>query len=374
MTAKEPVSIDDIMAESWDKFSTLHDKAETALKALSRELPPDLYESLKVELLGLIFPKGHATKLSVRLVIDTNIIIRDSFRVGKGKPSTTERILSSPFVELLAPPNIFEEVRETIQKDLPPGASQERALGHAMSILSKVKIATTKYAAYEEAKKLIWPRVATSSPTDVHFLGLAIQTEADAVVSFDKKAFDHLPEMKRWELSKTVQVVQTYEAGTLSLFLVGMGFDLSSKMFQQLLVLVLKGLEEVVQIVVALTGLLVKGTIDALSYLPRWAWAIVLGAVGVVLVLAIINHEFQTAFTETIAKVLDEIKIIFKGLFEALEYFWVAIKEILIMILNLTAPVVVPSMIVITGVIFKTLAGLLRQAHGNFDIFTSESK
>ncbi len=343
MTAKEPVSIDDIMAESWDKFSTLHDKAETALKALSRELPPDLYESLKVELLGLIFPKGHATKLSVRLVIDTNIIIRDSFRVGKGKPSTTERILSSPFVELLAPPNIFEEVRETIQKDLPPGASQERALGHAMSILSKVKIATTKYAAY-------------------------------AVVSFDKKAFDHLPEMKRWELSKTVQVVQTYEAGTLSLFLVGMGFDLSSKMFQQLLVLVLKGLEEVVQIVVALTGLLVKGTIDALSYLPRWAWAIVLGAVGVVLVLAIINHEFQTAFTETIAKVLDEIKIIFKGLFEALEYFWVAIKEILIMIWNLTAPVVVPSMIVITGVIFKTLAGLLRQAHGNFDIFTSESK
>jgi hypothetical protein len=153
-----------------------------------------------------------------------------------------------------------------------------------------------------------------------------------------------------------------------------MGLDLSSKMFQQLLVLVLKGLEEVVQIVVALTGLLVKGTIDALSYLPRWAWAIVLGAVGVVLVLAIINHEFQTAFTETIAKVLDEIKIIFKGLFDALEYFWVAIKEILIMIWNLTAPVVVPSMIVITGVIFKTLAGLLRQAHGNFDNFTSGSK
>jgi predicted nucleic acid-binding protein len=373
MTAKDPVSIDDVMAESWNKFSTLHDKAERALKAFSRELPPDLYESLKSELLRFVFPKGHPTKLKVRLVIDTNIIIHDAFRVGRGKPSTTERILSSAFVELIAPPNILEEVEETIRKDLPAGVSLEKALGHAKSLLSKIEIATTRYGAYEAAKKIIWPRVATGSPADVYFLGLAIQAEADALVSSDKKAFDQLSEMKRWEMSKTVQIVQTYESGTLSLFLVGIGFDLSAKMFQQLLMFFLKALEEVVRIVVTLTGLLAKGSFDLLSSLPSWAWAIVLGVIGGVLVFAIVNGEFRAAFSETFAKAVDEIKLMFKGLFDALEYFWNAIKDILIIIWNFTAPVIVPGMIAVTGVLCETLAGLLRQAQGNFDSFTSES-
>jgi predicted nucleic acid-binding protein len=371
METKEPVSIDDIIAENWSKFSNMRERAERALKGFSAEFPPDFYEALKEELLGFLLPKGNRTKLKVKLVIDTNIIIRDAFRVAKGKPSTTERFLSSAFVELIAPSNIIEEVHETIRKDLPRGASLEKAVRHARFLLSKVKIVASKSGAHEAAKKLIWSRVGTRSPTDVYFLGLAIESEADAVVSGDKKAFEALPTIRRWEMSETVKVVQTYEAGTLSLFLVGVGFDLSSKMFQQLLVLFLKGLEEAVQIVVALTGLLVKGSLGVLSSLPSWAWALVLGVVGVVLVLAIVNSEFRAGFSETIGKAVDEIKVMFKGLFDAVEYFWQAIRNIFIIIWNLTAPIILPNLIVATGVLCETVAGLMKQARGNFDNFTS---
>jgi len=98
VSSENPVSLGDIIAENWDKFADLRDRAEKAFESLLRELPPDLYESLKEDLLGLIFPKGHQTKLRVRLVIDTNIIIQDAFRVAKGLSSTTERLLTSAFV------------------------------------------------------------------------------------------------------------------------------------------------------------------------------------------------------------------------------------------------------------------------------------
>ncbi len=371
MVVEEPVSLTDIIAENWDKFSTLRDRAKRAFKDLTSELPPDFYESLKADLLRFIFPKGRQSKLTVKLVIDTNIIIRDAFRVAKGKPSTTERLLSSAFVEVMAPPNIVEEVQETIRKDLPPGASLEKALVHARSLLSRVKIFGANSDAYLEARKRIWSRVGADSPGDVSFLALAIETGADALVSGDKKAFEHLEEMRRWEMSKTAEVILTYEGGTLFLFLGSIGLDLSWKMLQQVLILTLGALEETLEIVVGIVGNLAKGSVDALSSLPSWAWAMIVGALGGILLLAIVNEGFRAGFAEIIAKVIAQIKTMFEAVLAAVEYFWQAIREILVIVWNMSAPIVVPNLIVIAGVMSENLAGLLRQAQGNFEGLTS---
>ena len=144
MTESTPVSIEDIIAENLDKLSVMHDRAERALKKFSLEFPADFYESLKEELLSLFLPKGHRRKLRLKLVIDTTAIIQDSFRVAKGKPSTTERLLSSAFVEMIAPPNILDEVSTKLREKLPRGASLEKALSHAKSLLSRIRMKHTR--------------------------------------------------------------------------------------------------------------------------------------------------------------------------------------------------------------------------------------
>jgi predicted nucleic acid-binding protein len=371
MTESTPVSIEDIIAENLDKFASLHDRAERALKDLSLELPADFYESLTEELMELLLQKGHARRLKLKLVIDTTVIIHDSFRVAKGRSSTTERFLSSSFVEVVAPPSIVDEVVTQIRKDLPRGASLEKALSHAKSLLSRIKIATTGYEAYEEARRLIGSRIAGSSQADLCFLGLAIETEADALVSSDKKAFDNLPRTRRWEMGKTVQVVQRYETGTLTLFIAGVGVELSSKIFLQILALLLSGIGEVMRIIVSMTGMLVGKTLDAISSFPKWAWALILGALASVLVLALVNQDFQEKVKETISKAFEAIETMFSSLLEAVDHFWRGIKEILIMVWNVAAPVILPELIVIVGVALESITGLLRQAKGNFDTFAS---
>ncbi len=272
----------------------------------------------------------------------------------------------------MAPPNIVEEVLKTIRDDLPRGASLEKALIHARSLLSKLKIVAATSDAYLEAKKLIWQRVGATSPADVCFLGLAIETGADAIVSGDKKAFEHVEGMRRWEMSKTATVVLTYEGGTLFLFLGSIGLDLAWKMLQQILILIVRVLEEAMQIVVGLVGLLAIGGVDTLASLPGWAWVMILGVLGGILVIAIVNEKFRAGFGEIIAKAIGEIRAMFETIFAAVEYFWRAMREILIIVWNVSAPTIVPNVIVIAGVMGKNLSGLLRQAQGNFDSFTSE--
>jgi predicted nucleic acid-binding protein len=371
MTESTPVSIEDIITGNLDKFSVFHGLAERVLKDLSLELPAEFYEYLKEELLELLLAKGQRIRLKLKLVIDSTAIIQDSFRVAKGKPSSTERFLSSAFVEMIAPPNILEEVAAQIRKKLPRGASLEKALNHAKSLLSRVKIATARYEAYEEARRLISSRIAGGSQGDLYFLGLAIETEADAVISSDKKAFDNLPRTRRWELVKTVQVVQTFETGALTLFVAGVGIELSSKIFLQTLAFLLRAVSEVMQIVVSVTGIIIGKTLDAISSLPKWALALILGALASVLILAVVNEDFQGKVKETISKSLDAIKTMFSSLLEEVDYLWRGFKELVILIWNLAAPVVVPGLIVIVGVALESIVGLVRQAQGNFEGFTS---
>jgi predicted nucleic acid-binding protein len=272
---------------------------------------------------------------------------------------------------MMAPPNILDEVSTKLREKLPRGASLEKALSHAKSLLSRVKIATVKYEAYEEAKRLIGSRIANSSQGDLYFLGLAIEMEAEALVSSDKKAFDNLQTMRRWELSKTAQVVQTFESGTLTLFIAGVGLEASSRLFLQTMAFLLRGIVEVMQIIVSFTGMIAGRTLEAISSLPKWAWALILGALASVLILALVNEDLQEEVKETVSKALNAIWTMFLTLLEAVEYLWRGIKEILIIVWNTAAPAILPELIVIFGVALETISGLMQQARGNFETFNS---
>ena len=112
-------------------------------------------------------------------------------------------------------------------------------------------------------------------------------------------------------------------------------------------------------------------TLEAASSLPKWAWALIIGSLASVLILALVNEDFQQAVNETVSKALNAIVTVFSSLFEAVEYLWRGIKEILILVWNIAAPGILPELVVIHGVALETIAGLKQQAQGNFETFTS---
>jgi hypothetical protein len=136
-----PISIDDVVSENAELLGLVKEGVREGLRRIARELPPGFHEEMRQALLEVTFRANgfHKSALRVKLLIDSNIIIAEAFRVAKGKPSTTERVLSSPFVEVFAPRLVWEEVEREIRKDLPKGASLERALAHAKRLLDLVK-------------------------------------------------------------------------------------------------------------------------------------------------------------------------------------------------------------------------------------------
>ncbi|MDE1838060.1 MAG: hypothetical protein KGJ23_15790, partial [Euryarchaeota archaeon] len=136
-----PISIEDVISENGEVLEQVKVGVREGLTRLARELPPGFHQEMRQALLEVVLEANGVKRspLKVRLVIDSNIIIAEAFRVGKGKPSTTERVLRSPFVEVLAPRIVWEEVEREVRKDLPKGASLEKALAHARVLLGLVK-------------------------------------------------------------------------------------------------------------------------------------------------------------------------------------------------------------------------------------------
>lgn len=238
MTESKAVSIEDFMSENWEKFAAFEAAAEEGLIEISRKLPPDLHSIIRSKVLELLIGcvpvdvDEHESTLKVRLVVDANIIIQDSFRVAKGVPSSTLRILSSPYLELVAPDIMEEEVVRIIREQLPKGASLNKAMAHSQELLSRIRMlpkATSR--SIETACSLI----AKHSPEDVPFLAVAIDTEADAIVSRDKRAFDQQDEVARWEVGDTVVACVTCESGSLSLVVLGATAEAIGEVFEQCL-------------------------------------------------------------------------------------------------------------------------------------------
>lgn len=121
----EAIPLQEFMLENWDRFGygELESSAESTLTQLSRKLPPGYYGEIRSMLLEIMILTGLSGRLVAKAVIDSCIVVSDALRVASGKPSSTERILSSEFSEVLAPRDIRDEVERNIRANLEEGPS-----------------------------------------------------------------------------------------------------------------------------------------------------------------------------------------------------------------------------------------------------------
>lgn len=339
----ESISIDDFASENWEMFSEFKEVADKNLTKISREIPPELYLFMQEKLLEIYTSIGLKTDFKMKLIIDSNIIINDAFRVGNGKKSTTERILSSPFISVMAPPNIKEEVEKNIFLDLPKGCSLNIALKQAQKLLSKIDLITEiSYKSINKARLII----GEHSPEDIPFLALAFESDVNTIISRDKKAFDSVPEIKRWELKDTVNIVVTFESGTLSFFLIAASSEILINAFEKVILLFFKAFVEIMNIIIAFLIGFITGSYILLKKIPDWAWVILIG-VGIGIILAmILSEDFRNMVINGFSELWDFFKKLVKKIIEVGKIIWQALKIILIWIWNLILPVVIGSILV----------------------------
>jgi predicted nucleic acid-binding protein len=363
MTKSEAVSLGDFMSENWEKFAAFETAAEEGLTEISRRLPPDLHSIIRGKVLELLIgcvpldADCNASTLKVRLVVDANIIVQDSFRVAKGVPSSTLRVLSSPYLELLAPEIMEEEVERIVREKLPRGASLKKALAHSRQLLSRISmLPKATSASIETACSLI----AQHSPEDVPFLAIAIDSEADAIVSRDQRAFDQQEEIIRWEMGETVVACVTCESGSLSLVVLGATAEAAGEVFETMLIEFSHALEIALELLVCLVVGITEKSVEMLSCIPGWAWAVLIG-VGLGALLASILHEgFRDWLGGAASKTMDILASFGKALVQVGTTLWGAFKAILIWLWNLLLPVGVATLLIV-GVLCRRIWRLLVQ-------------
>jgi predicted nucleic acid-binding protein len=282
--------LEKLEAEDIEFFRQFDGIADEAISRVSRALPPEFYEDVREGMLASLMSVIGGGRLRVTLVMDSCIVVADAFRVAQGKPSTTERLMASTFVRLVAPRDIAREVREQVVKDLPKNASLDVARTQVERLLGRIEIVSDPSI---EALRVARKKLAERDPGDVPFLAVLIDSEGEGIVSRDKRAFDSLAGARRWELREMAELVTTYESGTLAL---GIGaatgealLDLGSK----LLTAVAKAIVEAFTIFANIIIGLASGAAEALANVPGWAW-VVLGVVGgAVAIAAILNEDFR---------------------------------------------------------------------------------
>ena len=277
-------------AEDIDFFRAFDDVADETVAKVSRSLPPDFYEDARQGILTSLMSVIGGGRLRVTLVMDSCIVVADAFRVAEGKPSTTERLMASHFLRLVAPPDIAREAREQVVRDLPKNASLDVARAHVERLLSRIEVASK---ASMEALRVARRKLASRDPGDVPFLAVLIDSEGEGIVSRDKKAFESLEGVHRWELREMAELVTVYESGTLAL---GIGavtgealLELGTKFFTAVAQAIAEAFTVFANIIVGLA----TGAAEALAKVPAWAW-VVLGVVGgAVAVAAILSEDFR---------------------------------------------------------------------------------
>lgn len=349
--------LDSFLHGRFGDFSKFEEDFESLLTKISRDLPADIYEELRDELVS-IFPsslKGVKTRL--KLVVDSNVVVKDAFRVAKGKPSSTRRLFASEFVELLAPPDISDEVHREIEHDLPKGVSREAARAQADALLSEIKtVRTRKGDALARARELI----NKEAPEDVPFLAIAIDTGAEAVVSYDKRAFDAQHEVKRWELSDTASVVVTYESGTLSFFVVAASVEAMISASSVLIVGIIRAISEILALIVGLVTAIISGATDALAKIPDWAWVVVtMIGIGLLLGLAL-DENLRKQVSDSISNIIDVSKKAFDSVVATLRCLWTASEEVITMLWTAFSPVL-DVLVIFAGVLLRRIMMLFAQ-------------
>lgn len=355
--------LDRFEAEDIEFFRQFDQLADQAVREVSRRLPPDYYDQLRSGVLSSLMSVIGSGRLSVTLVMDTNIVLADAFRVATGRPSTTERLMASRFVRLVAPAEIAAEAREKVVKKLPKGASLEAAKAHIEKLLKRIEIAA---GASLRALEIARQKLANRDIKDAPFLAILIDSQGDGIVSRDREAFESLEGVKRWELADMADLVTVYESGTLAL---GVGAATSEALMELLpsvFTVVARAIWEAFTVFANIIVGIASGAANALAQVPQWAWG-VLGVVGAVVVFAaILDEDFRDWLFSGLSSLGDILYKAAKAIIGAAQALIKAIHDLLAWIWEVIRPFVIAAgkvALVGAGVLYRRVLLLIAECN-----------
>ncbi len=226
----------------------------------------------------------------------------------------------------------------------------------ARRLLSKIRVVSeVPEAALKTAKNMI----GAHAPEDVCFLALGFDSNATAIVSRDRAAFDIRPGVKRWELGKAVQVVVDRESGAFSLVIASASIQVLGRALEWLFTGMFAILAEVVEALGTIASILLGRAVEALSRMPSWIW-IVVAIVALAMLLAYIFHEgFRDWVNARGHQVLDFLSSVSRRIIANASALFAFLRDVAVMVWNLLAPAAVMTAVA-CGVLGRRITLLLK--------------
>ena len=317
-----------ILSEEGIKPTRDAEEVQSYIREISRSVDPELIEEIKTYLGQYILSIITDGELKFSLVVDANIIISDAFRVARNIPSTTDRIFSSPVLELIAPPIIVSEVDRQIRLDLPANASLEAALDWAQKLLSKVKLVDDPQIFDRCSNK--FDEFKDKFGNDVDYLCLAIYSKSKGIISHDKKAFGNSNEsIKRFQLKDVVELVISQESGLLVLSGMSMGFVSLSELSYWVLYILYSTILELIGYVSAFLASSIYEISYLLKIMPSWVWYIIGGIIVTGGILFIFSKWFSNSIKSKGKKVYQIVVSTLESLEIELTYTLNKLKDLI---------------------------------------------
>ncbi len=312
----------DFIAGDYSKFPILSGTLEESWKRYSRTLPPELFQFTRRCVMNTLIERGSAVAtdqsrepLKLRVVIDTNTLVFESFSVGRGRKSSTARLFESPFVEVYAPIHIKEESERIIREKRPKDVDEKKAIAHARMLIGKLHIVENLTS---EALRRAKEKLMENAPEDVPFLAVAFDTDSPFIVSTDHVAFDDLNSIERWYLKDFATTVVSVESGSLSLVILGEGGELAFHTLEAVVLGLARAVFQILEVIASAAVGLVTGAIEVLSQVPDWAWAIIIGilaaAVTYVGIRAAVDEEFRGKIVDGLSRLYDGAARVFRAI------------------------------------------------------------
>lgn len=261
-------------------------------------------------------------ELELRLVIDANIVIAGAIAKTQGKKDIA--ILDSPHIKVFGPPKLVTE----IENNLPTRAREENLnidelKRNADFLLSKITIISPN----EKDLLFALEITKTKDVKDAPYVGLIFTTKSHGVMTKNEKHYSNLRGVEIINIGTAGKILTHFELGTFSFFALGTGMPTIFELFFNMLAFVFKMIIIVIKELISLIVLLISSGINSIS---KMGW------LGVILLTIVIIY-----FKENIALAIKQIWIkvcqFFKFISEAIGKIFLFFKEMLIVILEITA-------------------------------------
>lgn len=310
-------------------------KVDEVLTQIVKLLDPNILQQFKDYFeKNLLFLCGN--KLELTLIVDSSAIISDALTYSKTGKSHLLNLSRSPFLKMLAPMWLKEELERKIPEISKKKGIEENKFRSAVSMLLE-KVTLIKNM-NETAHKLAFTLVGQRDAKDTPYVALYLSIKSHGILTKDKDIME-IPEIKIWERPETAgRVVSIFEKGAFSFAIVGEGLPLVFRLLYEICALILRSIWEVIKTIGNAVYTLLKKGINTVSKFPDWVKALI----GVGAFLLILWDKSREV-------IINVVQSFVQGIINILKWFYDAIKSIL----SYVAPLIEVGLTVLTFLFTK---------------------